>query len=786
MGSLAKALRRNSYDSIISNAIYNSHDNNEKFIFIKVLGYLSRIVERYFIIDEEIMDVVAWALEKDIEVVENFLVNCVIKRKKSKRKGYGPKEKDELNQLNELFENSKNNSQQTPLRAIFAEEEIPTDRFGKPDIMELLKKIEPKYFKEFKNILLQTMENRVKNLEYNGKSDLERNIELLQQMFTLNALEVELCTFLFINEICEELDRYFIDHINCDKYAGKKYLICLLGDGDSSIYELLNGALKKSAILDRDRYGQSLSIESDVVNWLQHPADKIFSKGFYSPVQKNTTPLEYHFIDHEIVSHLLNLLNYKCGSSNHILLYGSPGSGKSSFARGLAEQLGYPAFEIMRGDDEDEDNRSSVRQSAIRACINMNSNMKPLIIVDEADNLLNTQSSWTMRGETQDKGWLNDLLDEPNLKFIWITNHIDGIETSVIRRFAYSIHFKPFNRRQRVQLWENVLQKHDSSNLVEHKDIEELARRYDVSAGAIDLAVKKAIEVTSISTKQKFLRSIQLTLDAHQTLLNQGDSIKDKDDIDSAYSLDGLNIEGDFNQVMVKVRKFDQYLKSGRKGIVNNLNILFYGPSGTGKSELARYIANTLDRSIVYKSISDIQSKWVGDSEKNIRAAFEEAEQEDAVLVFDEADSMLFNREKAQRSWEISFTNEFLNQMERFRGILICTTNLLNEMDSASMRRFTHKIGLKYLNGDGNLVFYNKMIAPLIADNLDSENKNLLKSQTTLAPGDFKVVRSSFAFYPPEELTHNECVQALVKEAGHKKRYAEGSGIGFLRKNDIK
>ncbi len=50
----------------------------------------------------------------------------------------------------------------------------------------------------------------------------------------------------------------------------------------------------------------------------------------------------------------------------------------------------------------------------------------------------------------------------------------------------------------------------------------------------------------------------------------------------------------------------------------------------------------------------------------------------------------------------------------------------------------------------------------------------------------WEIVRNSFAFYSPEELTHNECVQALVKEAGHKKRYAEGTGIGFLRKKDIK
>ncbi len=786
MGHLSRLSRRrrSSYNHIASNAIYYKHDDNEKFILTKLLGYLYRIIDKHFIIDEETMEIVLLGLENDTAAITDFLFNCIFQGRQGKKPNRGKHQK-----FNPLFEDPYSILDDSVIQTA---DEIPTDQSGNPDIMELLKRTDSKHFKRFKILLLNAIDNKINSFKNRAEGELEQNIELLQKMFNLNDAETELCTFLFINEICESWRDYFISHLKCNEYSGKKYLTSILGNDCKSIYSVLHGSLKKAAILDFNSYsGGNFSIEDNIVSWLQYPADKLFSRGFYQHVEKSTMPLDYHFIDSEVMEHLLSLLNYNGKSSNHILLYGSPGSGKSSFARGLAEQLGCPAFEILRGGDDDEDNKSSTRQTAIRACINMNANNRPLIIVDEADNLLNTQSAWTSRGEIQDKGWLNDLLDEPNLKFIWITNSIDSIETSVMRRFAYSIHFKPFNRKQRVQLWENVLKRHEISNLIDHKNIEELASRYDVSAGAVDLAVKKALEVTAIKngndeildeTRDKFINSIQLTLNAHQTLLNHGNPIKDKNNIDADYSLEGLNIEGDFNQVLVKIKKFDEYLKSGRKAGVNNLNILFYGQSGTGKSELAKYIANMLDRSIVYKSISDIQSKWVGDTEKNIRSAFEEAEKEEAVLVFDEADSMLFNREKAQRSWEVSFTNEFLNQMERFRGILICTTNLLSEMDSASMRRFSHKIGLKYLTGDGNMIFYNKMIAPMIADKLDSKNESLLKQQTTLAAGDFKVVRNNFAFYPPDELTHDECVQAIIHEAVHKKRYVEGEKIGFLRK----
>jgi SpoVK/Ycf46/Vps4 family AAA+-type ATPase len=70
----------------------------------------------------------------------------------------------------------------------------------------------------------------------------------------------------------------------------------------------------------------------------------------------------------------------------------------------------------------------------------------------------------------------------------------------------------------------------------------------------------------------------------------------------------------------------------------------------------------------------DIQSKYVGESETNTRDAFEEAEREEAILIMDEAESLLFNRDRGQRSWELSLTNEFLTSMERYSGIPICTT----------------------------------------------------------------------------------------------------------------
>jgi len=120
-----------------------------------------------------------------------------------------------------------------------------------------------------------------------------------------------------------------------------------------------------------------------------------------------------------------------------------------------------------------------------------NSGPGSLIVVDEADNLLNTRFSWFMRGGTQDKGWMNELLETPGLRMIWITNQIEDIEPSVLRRFAYSLHFRPFNKRQRIQLWENILKKNKAKRFLSQPEIENFAGTYRVSAGAADLAVRK-------------------------------------------------------------------------------------------------------------------------------------------------------------------------------------------------------------------------------------------------------------------------------------------------------
>jgi transitional endoplasmic reticulum ATPase len=171
------------------------------------------------------------------------------------------------------------------------------------------------------------------------------------------------------------------------------------------------------------------------------------------------------------------------------------------------------------------------------------------------------------------------------------------------------------------------------------------------------------------------------------------------------------------DEVIEQLERFNNY-RTREKKVKDGIALLFHGPPGTGKTALGNYLGDRLDNEVIIRRYSDLQSMWVGQGEKNIRDAFVEASREEAILIIDEADSMLFGRDRAERSYEITFTNEFLTQMEIFKGILICTTNRLNDLDSAAIRRFTYKIGFDYLTPEGNLTFYQKMMVPMLGTKL--------------------------------------------------------------------
>jgi len=153
---------------------------------------------------------------------------------------------------------------------------------------------------------------------------------------------------------------------------------------------------------------------------------------------------------------------------------------------------------------------------------------------------------------------------------------------------------------------------------------------------------------------------------------------------------------------------------------------LFSGPPGTGKTITAQAVAHALGRPILIVSYPEMVSKWVGETEKNIARVFGQAAAHDAVLLFDEADAMFHTRVSVSNATDQSFNREvnvLLQEVERFPGVLVLTTNRVDDLDPAFERRISVRVGFPIPDAAAREEIWRRHVptsAPL-ADDVDFE-----------------------------------------------------------------
>ena len=221
-----------------------------------------------------------------------------------------------------------------------------------------------------------------------------------------------------------------------------------------------------------------------------------------------------------------------------------------------------------------------------------------------------------------------------------------------------------------------------------------------------------------------------------------------------------INTDTDLNYLVSRLKISKKY----------NFSLLLYGPPGSGKSEFARKLCSELNMPIVVKRCSDILSRWVGDTEKNTASAFKEAQEKNAILVFDEADSLLSSRENADRTFQIQQVNEMLTWMESHPYPFICTTNFLDSLDEASLRRFTFKIKFNFMTQKQVKLAFKHFFGLTVKE---KEINNL----NNLTAGDFVVVKRKADILAITEF--DELKRMLQDETKMKKSKELSSTVGF-------
>lgn len=158
-------------------------------------------------------------------------------------------------------------------------------------------------------------------------------------------------------------------------------------------------------------------------------------------------------------------------------------------------------------------------------------------------------------------------------------------------------------------------------------------------------------------------------------------------------------------------------------GIKSNKNIeakiIFYGPAGTGKTMSALSIAKAMKKAILSFDCSKILSKYVGESEQNVRKIFDtykelcQTSKQSPILLLNEADQFLSTRIESSGGADKmhnQMQNIFLEQIERFSGVMIATTNFLESLDVAFSRRFDYKIEFKKPDFSQRLMIWKKSL----------------------------------------------------------------------------
>ena len=438
----------------------------------------------------------------------------------------------------------------------------------------------------------------------------------------------------------------------------------------------------------------------------------------------------------------------------NVLFYGVPGTGKTELVKALADSLQADLYEIAHTVESGEPVKGEQRLKAFNLCQHLLAR-KPnaMLLFDEVEDVFQKQNMFTSifgggaaANPEKGKAWINRSLERSSTPAIWVTNDED-IDPAYLRRFDYSVRFPipPQKVRQKIA-------RHHLGQFNPTEDwLARIAANDQVSPGQLERAAKVA-RIIGVADFESARKLVEQTLDRSVALLGQK-RVPTRPVRRTQYDLGFINTD-------LPVAKLVDAMKINPNG-----TFCFYGAAGTGKSELARYMADEIGKPLLLRRASDNLSMYVGGSEKNIASMFAEARQQDAVLVLDEADSFLADRRDAKQSWEVTQVNELLTQMEAFEGIFVCTTNLMNRLDQACLRRFAFKIKFDYLNADQRWAMFMNELARMGGDmSQASEWERRVRSLDTLTPGDFAVVSRQVSMLGATptpgsvyEVLHSEC-----------------------------
>lgn len=592
---------------------------------------------------------------------------------------------------------------------------------------------------------LQAVENWASGMDAGVPAALAANVSKLGELVGLTQTEKRMVEFVAMLHLDPILENAALYSGSGDRDALHATLAHVLQMDITDIRSALRpaGRLLKSGLMTvSPRASQTLDdriglLSQRFADGLMQPAEDIVDLLGHA-VSKCAAPTlsrqDYVHVEDLLailIPHLTESLI--CGRAGvNVLVYGKPGTGKSELARVLAAEVGTTAFEIASEGEDSELLYGEKRLQAHRLAQSLFNARNALLVFDEAEDVFR-ESVVGLRGSAAQshKAWMNRMLEENLVPTVWISNSIDDLDPAFVRRFDGIIELGVPPRVQRKQLVQRY-----AGAMVNASDGGRIAESTNVTPALLSRACSVVASAQrragSVGASDAVIRLIDSTLRAQgePALLTRADALP------AYYDPRFLTTDVDLALIAEGIRR------------ERTARICLYGPPGTGKSALGAWLARHLERPLLQRKASELLGMYVGQTEKGIAMAFREAHRDGAILMLDEVDTFLRDRRNSQRNWELSMVNELLVQMEQFDGVFIASTNLMDVLDHAALRRFDLKLKLGYLKPNQASELFRVVCSDLGLDAPESGVCDLLQGLDVLTPGDFAAMARRHRFAP--------------------------------------
>jgi SpoVK/Ycf46/Vps4 family AAA+-type ATPase len=453
----------------------------------------------------------------------------------------------------------------------------------------------------------------------------------------------------------------------------------------------------------------------------------------------------------------------------NVLVYGPPGTGKTELSRALAAALQVQLFEVSVVSAQGQRIPGRKRLAAFELTQQILARRgQSVVLFDEIEDIDEVAGDDDddddmprplRRPATGRKGWFNRLLETNPVPAIWVTNRIGHIDAAHLRRFDLHLQMDtPPSAVRSAMLAEQTAELGTTPAWCRR-----MAAHTRLAPGVITRAARVVSSIRSAGVETPAEALLEEVIGASLTAQRIGQALPAATPALLAYDVHTAQASADLGALVEGLRRQP------------SARLCFYGPPGTGKSAFAQHLARELGLPAMLQRASDILGAFVGETEQQMAAMFRRARDEGAVLILDEADTFLADRQGARQRWEISAVNEMLTQMEAFEGLFVATTNLIDRLDEASLRRFDAKICFDYLRPAQVAALLRQACAGLGLDpaGCDEAATRLHK----LTPGDFAAVMRQARFRPVHSLA--ELGTRLADEVAHKRGGGSGRPMGF-------